>query len=56
LAVRIVKEIALKALSQPRELGFITEMELGARAFKSEDAKEGPMAFFAKRKPQFKGR
>jgi len=56
LAVRIVKEIALKALSQPRELGFITEMELGAKAFKSEDAKEGPLAFFGKRKPQFKGR
>ena len=55
LAVRLVKEIATKAASQPRELGFITEMELGAAAFKSEDAKEGPIAFFEKRKPKFKG-
>ena len=55
LAVRLVKEIATKAASQPRELGFITEMELGAAAFKSEDAKEGPLAFFEKRKPIFKG-
>ena len=55
LAVRLVKEIVMKAISQPSELGFITEMELGATAFKSEDAKEGPMAFFEKRKPNFKG-
>jgi len=55
LAVRLVKEIALKAISQPRELGFITEMELGAAAFRSDDAKEGPLAFFEKRKPNFKG-
>ena len=56
LAVRPVKEIVLKAISQPRELGFITEMGLGGKVFKSEDAKEGPLAFFEKRKPQFKGR
>ena len=55
LAVRLVKEIVTKAISQPRELGFVTEMELGAAAFKSEDAKEGPLAFFEKRKPIFKG-
>ena len=55
LAVRLVKEIVMKAISQPRELGFITEMELGAAVFKSEDAKEGPLAFLEKRKPKFKG-
>jgi enoyl-CoA hydratase len=56
LAVRTVKEIVLKAISQPRELGFITEMEIGGKVFKSEDVKEGPLAFLEKRKPQFKGR
>jgi len=56
LAVSLVKEIVLKAISQPRELGFITEMEVGGKAFESEDAEEGPLAFFEKRKSQFKGR
>lgn len=56
LAVRLVKEIVLEAISQPRELRFITEMEVGGKAFESEDAEEGPLAFFEKRKSQFKGR
>jgi len=56
VAVRLVKEIVLKSLSLPRELGFLAEMELGAQAYSTEDAKEGPLAFFEKRKPRFTGR
>jgi enoyl-CoA hydratase len=56
VAVRLIKEIAVKSLSLPRELGFLTEMELGVQAYSTEDAKEGPLAFFEKRKPNFRGR
>jgi enoyl-CoA hydratase len=56
IAVRLVKEIVLKSLSLPRELAFLTEMELGVQAYSTEDAKEGPLAFFEKRKPNFRGR
>jgi enoyl-CoA hydratase len=56
LAVRTVKEIALKSLSMSREMGYLAEMELGAPIFKTHDAMEGPMAFLEKRKPNFKGK
>ena len=35
---------------------FALETKLGMAVFGSEDAKEGPRAFAAKRKPEFKGR
>lgn len=56
IAVRLVKEIALKSVGVPREIAYLMEMEIGAKAYASEDAKEGPMAFFEKRKPNFKNR
>lgn len=54
LAVRTAKEIAVRGLAQ--EAGFVLEKALGARVMNSEDAKEGPRAFFEKRKPRFTGR
>ncbi len=54
LAVQTAKEIAVRALGL--ESGFVLERALGERVMKSEDAKEGPRAFFEKRPARFKGR
>ncbi len=55
IALRLVKEIALRSRGVPREMGFLLEHELGTKAFSTEDAREGPKAFFEKRKPSFRG-
>ena len=57
LAVRTAKEIAVRgAMGMSWEQAWSLESLLGARAFGSEDAIEGPKAFMEKRPPQFKGR
>jgi enoyl-CoA hydratase/carnithine racemase len=38
------------------EEGLALEAEFSARIIRTEDAREGPLAFAQKRKPQFKGR
>lgn len=55
VALRLAKEIALKSRGVPREIGYLLEMEIGSKAFATEDAREGPLAFFEKRKPKFRG-
>lgn len=55
VALRLIKEVALKSRGVPREMGYLMEMEIGGQAFATEDAREGPMAFFEKRKPNFRG-
>lgn len=56
LAVRVVKEGALRCAGTTLEESFAIELELRPIIESSEDAREGPRAFLEKRKPVFKGR
>jgi enoyl-CoA hydratase len=56
LAVRIIKEGALRCSGTTLEESFKVELELRPIVEKSEDGREGPLAFMEKRKPVFKGR
>ena len=53
LAVRTAKEIAVRALAL--EPGFALEHALAERVLRSDDAREGPLAFTEKRTPNFTG-
>jgi len=54
LAMKTAKEIAVRSLEL--ETGFVLEKALGARVLRSEDAKEGPLAFAEKRPAKFTGK
>jgi enoyl-CoA hydratase/carnithine racemase len=56
LAVRAIKQAATQGLEMSLEEGLKLESQLAAAVFRSEDAREGPLAFAQKRKPQYKGR
>jgi enoyl-CoA hydratase len=56
VAIRIVKELANKALSGDHAANLRTEGEMFGELFSSEDAKEGLTAFVEKREPVFRGR
>ena len=56
LALRNIKEVALRSLSMPMDQSFALEWAMGSRIMTTEDAKEGPRAFAEKRKPEYKGR
>ena len=56
LAVRTIKEAALRGREMTLEDGLKLESQLTGRVFSSEDAREGPRAFAEKRKPEYKGR
>jgi (E)-benzylidenesuccinyl-CoA hydratase len=56
LAVRAVKELAIRSQSVPLEHGLRLEESFQAYLRTTEDAKEGPRAFAEKRKPDYKAR
>ncbi|HXG42622.1 MAG TPA: enoyl-CoA hydratase-related protein [Dehalococcoidia bacterium] len=56
LAVRAIKQAALRGREMSLEDGLALESQLAGEVFRSEDAREGPLAFAQKRKPQYKGR
>jgi enoyl-CoA hydratase/carnithine racemase len=56
LAVRAAKEAALRGIELPLEDGLRIENEQSRKVIQSEDAREGPLAFAQKRKPEYKGR
>ena len=56
LAVRAVKESAIRGLEMTFEEGLKQEIGFSSKVMKSEDAREGPLAFAQKRKPEYKGR
>jgi enoyl-CoA hydratase len=55
LAVRAIKEAAIKSSGGSLDEGFALENRLAKVVFSANDAKEGPRAFMEKRKPVFKG-
>lgn len=56
LAVRASKEAALRGLDVPFADGMRIEAFLSQTIARTEDAREGPLAFAQKRKPDYKGR
>jgi len=56
IAVQAIKRSVLATEGLPEQEALALELEIGQPVFESRDAKEGPAAFLAKRKPQFEGR
>lgn len=55
LAVRAIKESAVRGMEMKFEDGLALEAQLAGKIFRTKDALEGPTAFSQKRKPSYKG-
>lgn len=56
LAVRYIKQAAIQGREMPLEDGIRLESEFAGKVFRTEDAREGPLAFAEKREPEYKGK
>jgi len=56
LALRAAKQAILQGLSLPLDEGLKLEQRIFTSLLGTEDAREGPLAFAQKRKPNFKGK
>ncbi len=56
LALRAAKQAMLQGLSLPLDDGMKLEQQLFASLLQTDDAREGPLAFAQKRKPNYKGK
>ncbi len=56
LAVRAIKEAVYRGVRMPLEDALHLERALSQNLYWTEDAKEGPLAFAQKRKPEYKAR
>lgn len=56
LAVRAIKELAVRGQYMPLDEGLRIEQMMGDKLRSTEDGHEGPRAFAEKRKPNFQGR
>ncbi len=56
LAVRAIKELAVRGQYLPIEYGLRLEQSIQRVLASTDDAKEGPRAFAEKRKPSYTGR
>ena len=56
LAVRAIKELAVRGQYLPLNEGLRFEQVIQDRLLSTEDGKEGPRAFAEKRPPNYKGR
>jgi enoyl-CoA hydratase len=56
IAVQAIRRSARACLGRPEADAMQIESEMAAPVFRTEDAREGPLAFMQKRKPVFHGR